>query len=109
MRNPAHLALGQLRLDVRPGLGLCGIGEKVHDDRALADSLIDVEKVLALDPAVLLSLLPRLSALPYTDNDVEAIVAEVETLAVTLRAIADEGKCVVLEVFLRIVNIYLRE
>lgn len=96
----AHLALGKLGLDSGPSLGLGSIGEEVHDNGGLANGLIDVEEVLARDPAISLGLLPRLAVLPYTDNDVQAIVAEVETLTVALRAIADEGKSVVLEVFL---------
>ena len=95
----AHLAL-QLGLDLRPGLGLSSIGEKVHDNGGLANGLINAEQVLSGDPAVVESLLPGLAVLSYTDNDVEAVVAHVETLAVALGAIADEGKGVVLEVLL---------
>lgn len=47
------------------------------------------------------SFLPRLAILPHTNNNVEAVVAEVETLAVTLRSVTDEGKSVVLEVVLQ--------
>jgi hypothetical protein len=54
----AYLALGELGLDVRPGRGLGGIGKKVHDDGTLADGLVNVEEVLALNPAILLGLLP---------------------------------------------------
>ena len=96
----AYLALGELGLDSGPGLGLGSIGEQVHDNSRLANRLIDIEEVLAGNPAILLSLLPRGTVLPHTDNDVQAVVAEVETLAVTLGAVADEGKGVVLEVLL---------
>jgi hypothetical protein len=96
----AHLAL-QLGLDLRPGLGLGGVGEQVHDDGGLANGLVNIEQVLAGDPAVGLGLLPRGAVLSYTDDDVQAIVAEVETLAVTLRTVADEGEGVVLEVLLQ--------
>ena len=95
-----HLALGELGLDVRPSLGLGGVGEQVHDDGALGDGLVDLEQVLAGDPAILEGLLPRLAVLADTDDDVEAVVAEVEALAVALRAVADEGEGVVLEVVL---------
>lgn len=81
-----------------PGLGLSGVGEKVHDDGTLADGGVNVEEVLALNPAILLGLLPGSTALADTDNDIEAVVAEVETLTVTLGAVADEGEGVVLEV-----------
>ena len=96
-----YLALGQLGLDGGPGLGLGGVGEKVHDDGTAGDGLIDIEEVLSGDPAVLHSILPRLAILADTDDDVEAVVAQVETLAVALGAVADEGKSVVLEVVLK--------
>ena len=54
----AYLALGELGLDVRPGGRLGGIGKKVHDDGTLGDGLVNVEEVLALNPAILLGLLP---------------------------------------------------
>jgi hypothetical protein len=85
---------------VGPGLGLGRVGEKVHDDGGLANGLVNVEQVLAGDPAILKSLLPRLAALSDTDNDVQAVVTKVETLAMALRAVADETEGVVLEVFL---------
>jgi hypothetical protein len=54
----AYLALGELGLDLGPGLRLGGVGEQVHDNGGLANGLVDVEQVLAGNPAVLLSLLP---------------------------------------------------
>ena len=54
----AHLSLGQLRLDSRPSLTLSGVTEQVHDDSTLGDSLIDLEQVLARDPAILLCFFP---------------------------------------------------
>ena len=95
------LALGDLGLDSGPGLALGGVTEEVHDDGTLGDGLVDLEQVLAGNPAVLYSILPRLTVLSDTDDDVQTVVAEVETLAVTLRAVADEGKGVVLEVLLQ--------
>lgn len=96
----SYLSLGQLRLDARPSLALSGIGKQVHHDRRLANRLIDIEQVLARDPTILLSLLPRGTVLSHTDNDVQSVVAEIETLTVTLRTITDEGQSVVLEVVL---------
>lgn len=95
-----YLALDELRLDGGPGLRLGGVGEQVHDDGAAGDGLIDIEEVLAGDPAILLSILPRLAVLSDTDDDVQAVVAKVETLTVALRTVANEGKSVVLEVVL---------
>lgn len=98
MGNSAYLALNELGLDGGPGLRLGSIGEKVHDDGTTRDGLVNVEQVLASNPAILLSILPGLSVLSDTNDDVEAVVTEVKTLAVALRAIANEGQSVVLEV-----------
>ena len=95
----AYLAL-ELGLDGGPCLGLSGIGEEVHDNGGLANGLVDIEQVLARNPAILHGVLPRGTVLSYTDDDVEAVVTEVEALAVALRAVADEGEGVVLEVVL---------
>lgn len=97
----SYLALGELGLDVGPGLRLSGIGEQVHDDGTAGDGLIDIEEVLAGDPAILLGLLPRSTVLAHTNDDVQAVVTEVKALAVTLRTVADEGEGVVLEVVLQ--------
>lgn len=83
-----------------PGLGLGSIGQQVHDDAALGDGLVDLEQVLAGNPAILDGVLPGLAVLPHADDDVEAVVTEVEALAVALGAVADQGEGVVLEVFL---------
>ena len=93
-----HLALGDLGLDGGPRLALGGIGEQVHDDGTARDGLVDLEEVLAGNPAILLGILPRLAVLPDADDDVEAVVTEVEALAVALRAVADQRERVVLEV-----------
>ena len=96
----AYLALGELGLDVSPGLGLSGIAEKVHDDGTARDGLVDLEEVLAGNPAILDGVLPGLSILADTNDDIETVVTEVEALAVTLRTVADEGEGIVLEVVL---------
>lgn len=96
----AYLALGDLGLDVRPGLALGSIGKEVHDDGTAGDGIIDLEEVLAGNPTILDGVLPRLAFLADTDDDVEAVVTEVKTLAVALGAVADEGEGVVLEVLL---------
>ena len=85
---------------MRPGLRLGSITEQVHDDGTLGDGLIDLEQVLARDPAILLGILPGLAVLSDANDDVQAIVAKVETLTVALRAVADQSKGVVLEVVL---------
>lgn len=98
MESSAYLALNELRLDGGPSLRLGSIGEKVHDDGTTRDGLVNVEQVLASNPAILLSILPGLSVLSDTNDDVEAVVTEVKTLTVALRAVANEGQSVVLEV-----------
>lgn len=95
-----NLALSEQGLDSGPGLGLGSIGKQVHDDGTLVDGLIDLEEVRAGDPAVLDGILPRLSVLADTNDDVEAVVTEIKALTVTLRSVANEGEGVVLEVFL---------
>jgi hypothetical protein len=91
------LALGDEGSDLGPSLGLGGIGKQVHDDGTPVDSLGDVEQGLSGDPTVLLSLLPGLSTLSDTDNDLDTLVSGVEGLTVTLRTVTDHGKGVVLE------------
>jgi hypothetical protein len=98
----SYLALGQLRLDVSPSLTLSSVREQVHDNGTPGDGLIHLEEVGAWNPSILDSFLPRLTIFPHTDDNVEAVVAEVKTLAVALRSVADEGKRVVLEVVLHI-------
>lgn len=95
-----RLSLGDLGLDVGPGLGLGSIGQQVHDDGTLADGLVDLEEVLARHPAILDGVLPGLALLSDSDDDVQAVVTQVKTLAVTLGTVADQGEGVVLEVFL---------
>jgi hypothetical protein len=95
-----YLALGEHGLDARPGLLLGGVTEQVHDDGTLLDSLVNLEKVDAGLPAILDGLLPAGAVFSDTNDDVEAVVAEVEALAVTLGAVADEGEGIVLEVLL---------
>ncbi len=93
-----NLALGKHGLDVRPRRALSSITEQVHDDGALVDRLVHLEQVLAWHPSVLLRLFPALAILPHANDHVETIVAQVEPLAVTLRAVADQSQGVVLEV-----------
>lgn len=96
----AYLAFGQLRLNGGPCLGLGSIGEQVHDDGTLGNGFVHLEQICAWHPTILHSFLPRCAILSHTDDDIETVVAEIETLAVTLRAVADQGEGVILEVFL---------
>lgn len=98
------LALGELGLDGRPRLTLSRVTEQVHDNAAALDGLVNIKKVGTWNPAILLSLLPRSSVLSHADNDIQTIVAQVETLTVALRAVANEGQGVVLEILLLFVR-----
>lgn len=98
------LALSDEGLDGGPGLRLGGIGEQVHDDGTLLNGGVDIEQVLAGDPAILNGLLPRSTILTDTDNDVQTVVTQVQTLTVTLGTVTDEGQSVVLEVLLELLT-----
>lgn len=100
-----YLSLGQLRFDGRPCFRLSSIAQQVHDDASPGDSLVDLEQVLAGDPAILFGLFPRCAVLAYSNDHVQPVVSEVETLTVTLRAVADESESVILEVFLYMVSL----
>lgn len=66
---------------------------------------MDVEQVFARNPAVLLSFFPRCAILSHTNDNVETVISKVEALTVTLGAVTDEGKGVVLEVILPMVRL----
>jgi len=89
-----------LWLDDRPRLALSGIREEVHNDCALRDGLTDLEKICTGYPAILLSFFPGSTIFPDADDDVEAIVAEIEALSVTLCTVSNKGESIVLEVVL---------
>lgn len=84
-----------------PCRALCGVAQEIHDDGALLDGLVDIEQVCAGDPTILLRLFPACAVFPDTNNHVESIVAQVQTLTMTLRAVTDESEGVIFEVFLR--------
>jgi hypothetical protein len=96
----AYLSLGDLGLNSRPGLTLSSIREQVHDDSTLSDSLINFEEGLSRDPAILLSILPRLTVLSNTNHNIETLVAHVQRLSMTLRTVSNDCHCVILEVIL---------
>ena len=53
-------------------------------------------------PAVTNGLLPALATLPNTNDNVETVVARIESLTVALRAVANQSEGVVLEVLLEL-------
>lgn len=93
-----YLALSEQWLDPIPCSALCRVAQEIHDNGTLLNGLIDLEQVLARNPAILLCLLPARTIFPHANDDVEAVVAEIETLAMSLRAVADQSERVVLEV-----------
>ena len=54
------------------------------------------------DPTILDGLFPALAVLADTNDNVEAVVTSIQTLAMALRAVADEGEGVVLEVVVKL-------
>ena len=82
----------------RPDGDLRGIGHQELDDGPFLARLFDVKKVHAGNPAVRDGLVESL-ALALADNDLEAVVLEVEGLARTLDAVTDDGDGFVLEDF----------
>ena len=77
---------------------LPGIGEQHTDDCSALGSLLDGEERLARYPSVGHRLVESL-ALALSDNDVEAVVAQVTGLSGTLYAIADDGDGLVFQYF----------
>ena len=64
----------------------------------MLDRFIDFKKIRAGDPAILLGFLPGCAVLAHADNNIKPVVAKIEALTMTLRAVANECKGVVLEV-----------
>lgn len=100
----SHLSLGQQRLDDGPCLTLSSIAQQVHDDGAAFNRLLDLKEVFTGNPAILDSLFPRSAVLAHTNDNVEAVVAEVQALAVALGAVPDESESLVFEEFLELVK-----
>ena len=87
-----------------PCCALSRVTEKVHDNGALLNGLIDLEEICARNPAILLSLLPASTVFPHTNDDIESIITKIQTLAVTLGAVANERERIVLEVVKELVT-----
>jgi len=95
-----YLSLGDLGLDSRPGLTLGSIGKQVHDDGTLGDGLVDLEESLSWNPAIFLGILPRLTVLSDTDDNLQSLITHVQRLGMSLRTVTNDGHCVILEVLL---------
>lgn len=95
-----YLSLGQLWLYCRPGLTLGSITQKVHHNRALGYSLIDLKEVGPGNPSIILSLFPRSAIFSDSNDDIQSVITKIEPLAMALRSVTNECKCVVLEVIL---------
>ncbi len=82
----------------RPDGALGGVGHEHLDDGAAPDGFVDFEQGLAGFPAVLDGAVPvALEGAGLADDDVEAVVAQVERLRRALDAVADDGDGFVLE------------
>ena len=92
------LARGQVLLHGGPDRDLGRIGDQELDDGAFLAGLLDLEEVHARDPAVGDGLVIRL-ALALADDDVEAVVFQVQGLSGALDAVADDGDGFVLQDF----------
>jgi hypothetical protein len=53
-------------------------------------------------PTIRHRLLPTLTILTDTDNDVKTIITSIQTLAMSLRAVPDKGQGIVLEIVLQL-------
>ena len=92
------LARCEVLLDGGPHLYLSGIAEQHAEDGATLGGLFDAEERLARHPAVGHSLFEGL-ALALAHDDVEAVVAQVASLAGALDAVADDGDDLVFQYF----------
>ena len=91
VREVERLARREVFFDGGPYGDLARVGQQVLDDRCALGGLFDAEERLARLPAVGDGLLPALAALALADDDVQAVVPEVERLPRTLHAVADDG------------------
>ena len=93
-----RLAGGQVLLDHGPLGDLGGVGEQVFDHGRLLAGFLDAEEGLAGHPAVSDSLVVGLAG-ALADDDVDAVVLEVQGLSRALDTVADHGHNFVLEDF----------
>ena len=93
-----RLAGGQVLLDHGPLRDLGGVGKEVFDHGRLLAGLLDAEEGLAGHPAVRDSLVVGLAG-ALANDDVDAVVLEVQGLSGALDAIADHGDNLVLKDF----------
>lgn len=99
-KDCSYLSFGQLRLDRRPSLALSSITEQIHDNGALGNSFVHFEQVGAGNPTILYRFFPRCAILSNTNDNIETIIAKIETLTMTLGAVANKGEGIIFEVFL---------
>ena len=81
-----------------PDSALGGIGDKHLDDRAPADALVNLEQGFARHPAILDGAVPvALEGAGLANDDVEAVVAQVQRLGRPLHAVTNDGDNFVLK------------
>lgn len=100
MAEVEGFARSEMFLDDGPLGDDCRIAQKAHDDGAALACFFDGEEGLSGYPSVGHCLVVGLSgALPY--NHVEAVVAQVKTLAWPLHSVAEYCECLSFECFER--------
>ena len=98
MREVKRIARLEILLHDRPDGALGGVRDQHLDNRAAADGLVDLKQGFARHPAVLHGAVPvALESAGLADDDVEAVVAEIQRLSGALHAVADDGDDLVLE------------
>lgn len=90
------LARSDERCHLGPNSLLVGIREQVHDNGSFLGSLKDREKVLAWNPAFFNSLVEGL-AFTLTNDDIDTIVTQVQSLTTALGTIAKNSNGIILE------------
>jgi hypothetical protein len=96
VREVKGLSGSQKREHIRPDSLLESIRKQVHDNGSLLGGFQDGEQVLSGNPSFLNSLLVGLT-LTLTNDNVDTVITEVESLSTTLRTITKDGNGVILE------------
>ena len=98
VREIEGVARLEVLFDQRPDGALGGVRHQHLDDGAPAHGLVDLEQRLARHPAVFDRAVPvALEGAGLADDDLEAVVAQVQRLGRPLHAVADDGDRLALE------------
>lgn len=89
VREIEGLVFGEILAQPWPRLALCSVAEQIHEDTSLCSRFFNCEQILAGNPAVCHSFLPRLTVFADTNNDIHTIVTQIETLSVALTSVPE--------------------